>query len=243
MPQFWPLPRKEKVWVVRPVPGPHNRQHSIPLLVIVRDVLKYAATANEAKHIITTGNILVDGRVRKEVKFPVGLMDIIHIPKTNEHFRMMLAGKKLLPEKISQRDASSKLCKIIAKRIIKGGRLQLTLHDGRTILIDKKPYRPGDTLVLSLSDQKILNHFSLEQGAGVVIVSGRNMGISGTIKDIRERKNMLEKSTVTLETKGRDIVTPRGYVFVVSGSAQHSTQKKKTAASETDRAKHEEKRA
>ena len=51
IPKFWPLSKKEKVWAVKPRPGPHPKDFCIPLQIIVRDILELAETSKEAKKI------------------------------------------------------------------------------------------------------------------------------------------------------------------------------------------------
>jgi len=52
---------------------------SIPLLVVIRDVLKFADTKREAGAAIVGRKIKVDGKVRVAKKFPVGLMDLFEV--------------------------------------------------------------------------------------------------------------------------------------------------------------------
>ena len=59
------------------------------LLIVVRDILKVADNAREAKIIINNGDILVDGRARKDYKFPVGFMDVISLPKSKKVYRVL----------------------------------------------------------------------------------------------------------------------------------------------------------
>src|SRR5437667_9981778 len=78
-PGFWPIHRKEYTWAPRTRPGPHAREKSLPLVVIVRESLGLANIAKEAIKIISTGKVKVDGVVRRDRRFPVGLMDIVQI--------------------------------------------------------------------------------------------------------------------------------------------------------------------
>ena len=160
IPKFWPVPKKERKWVIRPGSGPHPLNFCIPLQILVKNILGYAGSSKEAKKIIKAGKILVDKKARLDPKFPVGLMDIIEIPETNEFFR---------------------------------------------VLLDK-------------NEQKVLKHFRLDKGIEALIIAGANMGISGKIKEIKDRKSMLKKSTVTLEIeKGKSIETLKDYVLVGGG--------------------------
>jgi small subunit ribosomal protein S4e len=88
-PKHWPIHPKENKWTTKPNAGPHAIEESLPLLLIVRDILGVADNAREAKRIINNGEILVDGRARKDYKFPVGFMDVIEIPKTENIYRVL----------------------------------------------------------------------------------------------------------------------------------------------------------
>ena len=89
--------RKERTWTIRPSPGPHPLEKSIALCIIVRDYLNLTDTQREAKTVISNGEIIVDGIVRKSNKFPCGLMDVISIPKAKKDYRILFdqrgAGK------------------------------------------------------------------------------------------------------------------------------------------------------
>ena len=134
-PKFWPIHRKEFVWVVRPKPGPHPTSRCMPLALIVRDILGFAKTRKEAKTIISQGKIKVNGKLQLEELFPTGLMDVISIPEMKKTYRILPSEKGLFLHSIGSEEALFKLCRIENKTVIKGGRLQLNLHDGRNILV------------------------------------------------------------------------------------------------------------
>ncbi|HDM89168.1 MAG TPA: 30S ribosomal protein S4e, partial [Candidatus Bathyarchaeota archaeon] len=94
-PPFWPIHRKKFVWTVKPRPGPHPVSRCIPLLLIIRDILGFAETRKEAKKIISQGKILVDGRVRRDDRYPVGLMDVVSIPELKMNYRVLPFKKGL----------------------------------------------------------------------------------------------------------------------------------------------------
>jgi small subunit ribosomal protein S4e len=214
MPKSWPLPRKAETFVATPMPGPHPKQKCIPLKIIIRDIMKFAETSAEVKKILNTGKVFVDKKVRKEPNFPVGLMDIIEIPDLQARYRINIDRKGFAFEKLSEEEAGFKLCKIIGKTTLKGGLQQLNLHDGRNIL-SKEKYNVGDSVIIELPGQKIIKHYSLKKGEPAFIIAGRNMGAKGRIKEIKQRKSMLEKSTVTIESdKGKAIETPKGYIML-----------------------------
>src|SRR5437016_12735310 len=76
-PRSWTIPRKTDFWVVKPSPGPHPIDTSVPLGLILRDMLKVCANAREARHILNGRGVLVDGRAVTESKFPGRLMEVI----------------------------------------------------------------------------------------------------------------------------------------------------------------------
>ncbi|WFO75807.1 30S ribosomal protein S4e [Desulfurococcaceae archaeon MEX13E-LK6-19] len=223
-PRFWPILRKEYKWAVKPSPGPHPISRSIPLLIIVRDILKYAKTAREARRLIAEGHFKVDGRVRKNYKYPVGLMDVLEVVDTGETYRMVPVPVKvmrLLP--IEKEEATFKLCRIENKTTVKGGHIQLNLHDGRNHLIRvADPTNPVEdvydtlgTVKLAIPNQEILDYVPLKEGVIAIIAGGRNVGRVGRIVSIKKGIRRF-RSIVTLEDKnGNKFQTSLDYVFPI----------------------------
>ncbi len=223
-PAFWPILRKEYVWTVKPSPGPHPIDRCLPLLILIRDVFGFAETAREAKRIINEGKVYVDGVARKNYKFPVGLMDVISFPDLDEHYRICPHPTKFLwPIKIPKEEASLKLVRIENKVTVKGGHIQLNLHDGRNILIrvsnPTKPvedvYKTMGSLLIKVPSQEIVDYVPLEEGVLAVVIDGKNVGRMGRIVSIQ--KGMGRRRTlVTLEDEeGHRFQTILEYVFVV----------------------------
>jgi len=224
-PRFWPVLRKEYTWTVKPSPGPHPISRSIPLLIIVRDVLRYAKTAREARRLIVEGHFKIDGRVRKNYKYPVGLMDVLEIVDTGEAYRMIPVPVKvmdLIP--ISKEEAAYKLCRIENKTTVKGGHIQLNLHDGRNIVIrvedpknpvEAKQYKTLGTVKIGLPGQEIQEYIPLEEDILAIISGGRNVGRIGRIKSIRYGIRR-HRSIVELEDKhGNRFQTSLSYIFPI----------------------------
>src|SRR5947209_18503045 len=141
-PGFWPIKRKERTWAPSTRPGPHSREKSLPLVIIIREILGYAKTAKEATRIINTGKVKIDGVVRKDHRFPVGLMDVLQIEGAGQIFRILpKPNRGLTPTPISEKEAGFKLCKIVGKRNIEGGKVHINLHDGRSIILPSQAPR------------------------------------------------------------------------------------------------------
>ncbi|MDH7508241.1 MAG: 30S ribosomal protein S4e [Methanomassiliicoccales archaeon] len=189
-PRSWPVPRKIWHWITKPSPGPHPKEMSIPLLVIVRDMLGLSDTAHEARLILANGEILVDGRPVRNRKFPVGLMDVISIPRISQHYRMLLNSKgKFELVKIREGKEKWKLCRIENKVTARGGKTQLCLHDGRNILVEKDDYKTGDVLKVEVPSQKILDVYRLDRGNLAYIIGGNHVGEVAVIEDYIETRS------------------------------------------------------
>jgi len=220
-PSFWPILRKEFAWAVKPSPGPHPSYRCIPLGVILRDVLKYARTMREARRILGEGKVKVDGRVVRDYKFPVGLMDVIELA-SGEVFRMVPHPQKFMVlHPISEDEASFKLLRVEGKNIVKGGHIELHFHDGRNHLIritdPRNPvedvYKTYDVIKMAIPKQEILDHIKFEKGVIAIVVDGRNVGKVGSIVEINQIFKKA-KAIVTLRSpEGRDFRTILSYVF------------------------------
>jgi ribosomal protein S4E len=101
-----------------------------PLAVLCR----YALTGAEVNAILMQRNVKVDGKVRTDATYPTGLMDVVSLPKTGEHFRLVFDTKgRFVVHRISPEEASYKLCKVRRNQFGKGGVPYIATHDGRTI--------------------------------------------------------------------------------------------------------------
>ncbi len=223
-PAFWPIHVKEFQWVTKPIPGPHPMEESLPLTLVLREILHYAKTNREAEKILAEGKVKVDGKVRREKKFPIGLMDMVEIPDAKLTFRVIpFPGKGLFLVKIPSAEKSFKLCQIEDKTYVNGGNIQLNLHDGRNLLLKlndpKNPkedvYKTRDTLQITVPNQQIIGHLTFKEKSYVLITAGRNIGKSGKIIKIEESR-FENPSIVTIEDdKGNIFQTVANYVFVV----------------------------
>lgn len=209
------LPRKSSSWTVKPSPGPHPSRSAIPLRLLVRDYLSSARTAREADRIIAEGHVLVDGKARRNPKFPVGLMDVLQLPALDRSYRVLLdRGGRLTLHEIDKNEASLKLCKVMRKKIVRKKQVQLTFHDGKTLVGDLGDFKRGDGIKLALPGLKILERFSFERGAIALITGGKNVGKIGRVIDIKLIEGP-QPNIVTLETDNERFQAPERYVFIV----------------------------
>jgi len=220
-PKFWPIHRKEFTWAVKPRPGPHPINRCIPLVLIVREILDLAKTRKEARKIISQGKILVDGKVRRDDRFPAGLM----IPDLDVHYRILPSEKGLTLHQIDKEEARFKLCRIENKTTVRGGHIQLNLHDGRNLLVreenstspEEDTYRTLDTLMISIPDQEIIEHFRMGKGMSAIFIDGKNIGKHGMISSIEEQPDRKRRRLlVNIEDEsGRIYQSILDYTFVI----------------------------
>jgi small subunit ribosomal protein S4e len=211
-PRTWPVARKTSHWIVKPSPGMHPVEQSIPVSVILRDILHHCDTLQEAKVIIGGRSIVADGRIVTDHKFGVGLMDVLTIPKTKENFRMLLDRRgRLCLTRIGSDEAKWKLVRIENKKVIPGGKTQLNLHDGRNILIAKNEYKTGDVLKIELPSQKILGAITQAVGSLALLTGGNHVGEIAAISSFEEKKNPMPNLVKFKE--GFNTIKP--YVFVI----------------------------
>ena len=59
------------------------------MIIFIRNRLKYALTYTEAKKVMKQRHVKVDGKVRTDIKYQAGFMDVLTIEKTGEHFRLI----------------------------------------------------------------------------------------------------------------------------------------------------------
>ena len=218
-PGSWQISRKTAWWTVKSRPGPHPKDRSIPLLLIVRDMLKLADNSKEAKRILNEGKILIDGRIRKDRKFPVGIFDILSIPEIEANYMVLMDKRgKLLLHPISSEEARNKLCRVENKRMLRGGVIQLNLHDGRNLLLGDEDgeIRTHDSIMLALDSNAISQHFAYKVGSKAMVIGGRHSAQIGEIEEIKVVRSP-EPNVVILKSleDGASFETIEDYLFVV----------------------------
>jgi small subunit ribosomal protein S4e len=125
------------------------------------------------------------------------MFDIVAFVERGEYYRVFPGeGGRLALTPIDEASARSKLGKIVEKHHVAGGDVQLTLHDGQTLLVEDDAYEGGDSLVVGnggasadASDAprtgEIVAHFEYEEGALVTAVDGSHAGEVGVVDEIQ----------------------------------------------------------
>ncbi|MEM4221994.1 MAG: 30S ribosomal protein S4e, partial [archaeon] len=172
-------------------------------------------TAREAEKIIKEGNILVDGKIERNEKRGLKLMNILEIKKINKAYLVSLDQKqRFYLEEIDLSKAKEKLCKIVNKTTLKKGKIQLNFHDGTNHILDKNAYSCGDVVKMKIPENEIIDVFELKKGNIAKILGGNHAGKIGTIERIIPGTMTREKMIEISDGKNK-FLCPEKYVFVI----------------------------
>ena len=216
VPSGWPVERKTETFTVKAGAGPHG-EDGVPLLILLRDVLGYADSRKEARYALDEDNVVVNGTAASDEERPVGMFDILTFREREEHYRVFPdEGGRLALTPIDEDAAQSKLGKIIRKQDVAGGDVQLTLHDGQTLLVDDDAYSVDDSIVVANEDDEIVAHFEYEEGALATAVDGKHAGQIGTITEIQVTPGSSDNNVLLdAHDDGERFETVENYIVVI----------------------------
>ncbi|NHJ00723.1 MAG: 30S ribosomal protein S4e [Candidatus Heimdallarchaeota archaeon] len=216
--------RKHGKFTIRTHPTRAVHESSIPLGVVVREMLGYANNLREVKRILSRKLIRIDGKIQSSYKFGIGPMDIIEIPKTEETFRFTpYKGKRRFRlHPITKEEANWKLLRIHRKQTAKQGKIQLTFHDGRNLFLDPaEDYKfqisdlsIKDTVKFNLENRTIEAHYPFAEGNTAIIMGGHNIGLVGKIRAIETQVGRRSRS-ILLQTAEGEITTTDTHLFMI----------------------------
>jgi len=158
--------------------------------------LKYALTRREVVIVTARRLVRVDGKVRTDLNYPTGFMDIVTIDKTSENFRVLYDVKgRFVLHRVTAEEASYKLCRVKSVQTAKKASIgrnpfkhgpesaipYVVTHDGRTIRYPDPIIKSNDTVKLDLKTNKIIGHLKFEVGNLCYVTRGANMGRIGVL--------------------------------------------------------------
>ncbi len=184
-PKHWMLSKLGGAYAPKPSSGPHKERDCLPLVLILRNRLKYALNRREANVICFHKNIKVDGKVRTDKNFPTGFMDVVSIPKAGDNFRMLYDTKgRFVLQSLKPAEAKFKLARVTKQFFSKKGIPVISTHDGRTIRYHDPLIKANDTVKIDIETGKVLDFIKFEQGNLVMVTGGRNTGRVGVLKHV-----------------------------------------------------------
>ena len=218
------LDKLSGTYAPRPSAGPHKLRESLPLIVFLRNRLKYALNGREVKAILMQEHVKLDGKVRTDSTYPAGFMDVITLEATNENFRLVYDVKgRFTVHRITGEEASYKLGKVKRVALGKRGIPYVVTHDGRTIRYPDPLIRANDTVKIDIATGKAGDILKFDLGAMVMITKGHNCGRVGTLMHVEKHDGSFSIVTVK-DAKGNTFATRLGNVFIIgSGSKPQVT--------------------
>ncbi|MBI2452589.1 KOW motif-containing protein [Candidatus Pacearchaeota archaeon] len=173
-----PIERKGTKYVAR---ARIDVKNSVPVVVAVRDMLKLARTAKEVNEMRKEKLLKINGKEVKDLRDSIRLFNIFEADK---HYVLALTKNgKFVFEETKEK---SRLCKVINKKILKGGKVQINLNDGSNIL-SKEKINIDDSAYLDF-EGKIKNHVKFDKGKECVVISGKYVGLKGRVESVEGKK-------------------------------------------------------
>jgi len=214
-PRHWMLDKMSGVFAPRPSSGPHKMRECLPLIILLRNRLKYALTKKEVTMILMQRLVRVDGKVRTDDGFPTGFMDVVSIEKTNETFRILFDTKgRFIAQRIIPAEAKFKLLKVRKVGTGEKGIPFVTTHDGRTVRYPDPLIKVNDTIKFDLETGKITDFAKFDVGNLVMITGGHNLGRVGVIVSREKHPGSFDIIHVK-DALGQQFATRISNVFVI----------------------------
>ena len=184
MKNFWTVPRTGTKYLAV---ASHDKGTSIPLIIITRDILKLVRTKKELRKALKEKQVLINHKHTLDVNYPVSLFDILTFPSTKKNLKAVFSEKgKMIFKEVPNKEAETKIFKVIGKKVLNGGKLQVNLTNGKNILTKEK-LNAGDSVIFDLHTNKIVKIVHLEKGKSAFVIKGKHIGKHGKISEIIER--------------------------------------------------------
>ncbi|KAJ2808281.1 40S ribosomal protein S4 [Coemansia helicoidea] len=214
-PKHWMLDKLTGVYAPKPSSGPHKQRECLPLIVFLRNRLKYALNGREVRDILTQRLVKVDGKVRTDSTYPAGFLDVISLEKTDEFFRLVYDVKgRFAVHRINEEEAKFKLGKVRRCQLGAGSIPYIVTHDGRTIRYPDPLIKVNDSVKIDLETGKIVDFVKFEVGNVAMVTGGRNIGRVGVITQ-RERHHGGFDIIHVKDSNERTFATRVSNVFVI----------------------------
>lgn len=186
-PKKWPTTRKGTTFVVSSNFSPES---GVPLLIILRDMLKIAQNRKEVKKALNSKYILLNGKPAKDEKNPAMLLDVLTIVPSKKNYKIVLSPTgKFDTEEIKESEAGKKAAKIINKKMLRGKKVQINLMDGRNFISEIK-CNVGDSAVVNFKNKKIEKCIPLKEKENVIVYAGKHAGKKGQIEKLKLERKM-----------------------------------------------------
>ena len=189
-----------------------SREFSVPLNLLLKNVLGEAKTTREVKYYLNNNIVKLNGVKVNDPKTGVILMSLLSINEKNYRVVFSKTGKLVIEEVKDKSNLRS--LKVKSLTYLKGGNLQINLYFGENILILKDKVKNfiehvkiDDTIVVE--NNKIIGYVKLDKGSNSFIFGGKNRGLHGVIDGF-------EKELVKIkDIEGNEILVVKNHVYPI----------------------------
>jgi len=204
-------------YTTRPSTGPHKLRECIPLSILLRNRLKYALTGKDVRSIVKDkeGLVKIDNKVRRDPRYPLGIMDVITLDKTGESFRILYDVKgRFQAHKIDEKEAKFKLCRIKRKAMGQNKIPYIITHDGRSIRYPHPDIKKNDSVKFNLETGEVDSLIKFENGASVLVTGGNNIGRIGVLQHVEKHPGSFDIAHIR-DSQGSSFATRVSNIFVI----------------------------
>lgn len=199
-PKTWPIERKKTTFIARPKPSGQPMEHTLPVIVVMRDLLHVVENRTQAKRIMHALTVAVNGKRIYKTSAGIGFMDLLTIG--DKHYRITISEKNRLAALPVKKGQEFTVQRIRGKTSVRGGKTQLNCQSGFNIIVEKDTYSVGDSIVVK--GGKVQEHLPLQKKATVFVTGGSHIGTVGNVTDI-------DGQIVTVG----EFQTLKGYAYVI----------------------------
>ena len=186
-------------------------------MILFRQKLRLALTTSEVTTVVMDkeGGFAIDGKVRRDAKYPVGVMDVLTVVKTGENYRMLYDVKgRFTLVKIKESESKYKLLKVTKKAVGPNKIPYLVTNDGRTIRFPHPDINQGDTVKYDLEKGQITGTIKNEPGKMCYITGGNNIGRVGQIMHLERHLGSFDIQHIK-DANGKTFATRQTNVFMI----------------------------
>jgi small subunit ribosomal protein S4e len=192
-PNTWPILRKTTAFISRPKPNGQKMELTLPVVVVMRDVLGLVQTSAQARRILRTQEVKVNGNRIYDTDSAVGFMDLLDI--VGKKYRILINKNSTLIVVQAKEDVI--LQKITGKTSLKG-KTQVNCASGFNFIVDKDSYKVGDSIAIEAG--KITAHYPMDIGASILLTGGSHIGKVGVLESVEGRVIKIKVGEEVLET-------------------------------------------
>jgi small subunit ribosomal protein S4e len=206
MGKFWPVARTGTKYMAVPT---HEARSSLPLILVMRDLLKVVKSKKELKKLLNEKQILINNKVIRETNYPLMLYDSLSLPAAKKNYKIILDNKRFNVKEATDSEIKTKTYRVINKRLLPGKKIQINLNGGKNIITNEK-IETGEFVIVDNATNKISKTVALKKDVEVIVIAGKHIGKIGKIKELVDQGNV---KVAQIKTKEEEISANINNIF------------------------------